>query len=282
VSHAVETARPMIEESLHELTITLPPGPLYLNADLTRLSQVFSNLLTNSAKYTPVGGKIGITAERCDDRVVVAVQDSGIGIPPAAINDIFNMFSQVDRTIERTSGGLGIGLALVKGLVEMHGGTVIATSEGDGLGSLFTVALPLAEQINPMTAPQIGSGFSDDRRILVVDDSRDGAESLAMLLKMLGNEVEIAHNGLDAIAIAEQFQPDVILMDIGMPQLNGLDATRKIREQEWGRSPTIIALTGWGQDADRERSQNAGCDGHLTKPVSLDDLAAILNRFSGE
>jgi PAS domain S-box-containing protein len=275
VSSAVETARPLIEEAGHELTLLLPAGAVYLDADLTRLAQVFSNLLTNSAKYTPPGGKIWLTAERRDGEVVVAVRDTGIGIPAAFLPTIFDMFSQVDRTIERSTGGLGIGLALVKGLVEMHGGTV--TGESHGQGSVFTVRLPALADQQGVAAAATGTGPSGlARRILVVDDSRDGADSLALMLGLLGNEVRTAHDGLDAVAQAEAFRPEVILMDVGMPKLNGLDATRRIRAQPWGKAMTIIALTGWGQDGDRERSREAGCDGHLVKPVNLPDLEKLM------
>ncbi|MFT3883629.1 MAG: ATP-binding protein [Gemmatales bacterium] len=267
---AVETSKPIIEAAGHDLQVVLPPGPVFLNADLTRLAQVFSNLLTNSAKYTKPGGRIRLFAERRTGEVTVSVQDNGIGIPSEAISHIFDMFSQVDRTIERSTGGLGIGLALVKGLVEMHGGTV--TAESDSKGSIFTVRLPLKElnpKSNSHTSSDKGHG---SRRVLVVDDNRDGADSLAMMLNLLGDEIRTAHDGIEAIEVAERFRPEVILMDVGMPRLNGLEATRRIREKEWGKAITIIALTGWGQDSDREKSKEAGCNGHLVKPVHLPDL----------
>jgi PAS domain S-box-containing protein len=278
VGSAVETARPAIDEAGHELSVSLPARPVLLDADMTRLSQVFSNLLTNSAKYTPRGGKILLAADRTEDGIEVTVRDTGIGIPAASLPTIFDMFSQVDRSIERASGGLGIGLALVKGLVEMHGGTVTARIEGQGRGSAFVVTLPVPLEA-PEPAHMVNDGRSSprrERRVLVVDDNRDGAESLAMMLKLLGSEIATAHDGLDAVEQAERFRPEVILMDIGMPRMNGLEATQRIREQSWGRPITIIALTGWGQDADRERAREAGCDGHLVKPVSLPDLEKIL------
>jgi CheY-like chemotaxis protein len=274
VNAAVETARPMIEAAGHDLQVSLPPGPVFLDADLTRLAQVFSNLLTNSAKYTEPGGRIRLSAERRAGEVVVAVRDNGIGIPPEALGQIFDMFSQVDRSIERNTGGLGIGLALVKGLVEMHGGTV--TAESEGKGSTFTVRLPLVEGRAKSRTQDSPDGGHGSRRVLVVDDNRDGATSLAMMLRLLGDEVRTAHDGLEAIEVAEQFRPEVILMDVGMPRLNGLDATRRIREQEWGQGIAIIALTGWGQNGDRERSRQAGCNGHLVKPVNLPDLEKVL------
>ncbi|HEV2845980.1 MAG TPA: response regulator, partial [Thermoanaerobaculia bacterium] len=236
--------------------------------------------LNNSVKYTERGGRIWLTATREGDQVSVTVRDTGIGIPAFALPNIFNMFSQVDRSIERSTGGLGIGLALVKGLVEMHGGTVEAASDGEGQGSTFTVRLPVAKdgaEASPETPAEGGPDSAGARRrILVVDDNQDSADSMVMMLQLLGNDVRIAHDGVEAVKAAEQFRPQVILMDIGMPKLNGYDATRRIREQPWGREMVIIALTGWGQEADRAKSREAGCDGHLVKPVDLSDLKKLL------
>jgi PAS domain S-box-containing protein len=280
INSAVETARPVIEAEGHDLKISLPSEPLFLDADLTRLAQVFSNLLSNSAKYTRPGGKIWLTVERKGEDAIVAVRDNGIGIPTDALQRVFEMFCQIDRSIERATGGLGIGLALVKGLVEMHGGTVVADSDGLGRGSTFTVRLPtLATIPEPASAalaldvpPIVGNG----RRILVADDNRDSAVTLAKLLQLLSNDVRTVHDGVEAVEQAEKFRPEVILMDVGMPGLNGYDATRRIREQPWGRTAIIIALTGWGQEGDRIQSREAGCDGHLVKPVSLAELETIL------
>jgi CheY-like chemotaxis protein len=285
VSSAVETARPAIEAAGHELTVSLPLEPVYVDADLTRLSQVFSNLLTNSAKYTERGGRIWLGAERRAGEVVVLVRDTGIGIPAEALPRIFDMFCQVDRSIERSTGGLGIGLALVKGLVEMHDGTVTAASEGQGKGSTFTVRLPaLGNVTESLTAVQSDKGQTakvPGRRILVVDDNRDSANSMAMMLKFLGNDVLTAYDGIEAVEAAEVFRPDVILMDVGMPRLNGYEATRRIREQPWGSAAIIIALTGWAQEGDRAMSIEAGCDGHLVKPVHLPDLEKLLTELAG-
>ena len=209
------------------------------------------------------------------------MRDTGIGIPPAYLPKIFDMFSQVDRSIERSTGGLGIGLALVRGLVEMHGGSVSVESV-EGSGSTFTVRLPIA--VAPTEARESSVGANQEsggrRRVLVVDDNRDGAESMAMMLRLLGNEVTTVHDGLDAVAAAGAFRPDIVLMDIGLPRLIGLDATRRIRDHDWGRAMTIIALTGWGQENDRELSRDAGCDGHLVKPVDLANLQTLLKKFA--
>ena len=279
ISSAVETARPTIEEAEHELSISLPEEPITLDADLTRLSQVFGNLLTNSAKYTERGGRLSLTANVQGNEVAIVVEDNGTGIPADALPNIFNMFSQVDRSIERRAGGLGIGLALVKGLVEMHGGRVTAYSRGEGHGSTFAVYLPI-QSGERMALPettntgQLSRGLN--RRVLVVDDNRDGAATLSMMLELTGNTVARAHDGLEAVSVAETFRPEIILMDVGMPRLNGLDATKRIRAQAWGAGMTIIALTGWGQEHDRERSREAGCNGHLVKPVDMSDLERLL------
>jgi CheY-like chemotaxis protein/anti-sigma regulatory factor (Ser/Thr protein kinase) len=270
----------MIEAAGHALDVSLPTEPVALDADLTRLAQVFGNLLTNSAKYTPAGGHIRLAARARDRDVLVSVRDDGIGIPAESIPRIFDMFSQVDRSIERSTGGLGIGLALVKGLVEMHGGTVSAESPGAGRGSTFTVRLPVvgAPHRAPTAPPSEPepAAVGPRRRILVVDDNRDSARSMADLLTLRGNEARTAHDGLGAVDEAEAFRPDVILMDVGMPRLNGYEATRRIREQPWGRSVIIIAVTGWGQQGDRIQSREAGCDGHLVKPIELNDLEQLL------
>jgi CheY-like chemotaxis protein len=250
-----------------------------LDGDLTRLAQIFSNLLTNSVKYTDPGGRIRLDARRCGDAVTVTVRDSGIGIPQDALPLIFDMFSQADRTLEGSRGGLGIGLALVKGLVEMHGGAITAESPGPGQGSTFTVRLPVWSRPAEPAASTSSAGERSSgprRRILVVDDNHDAADTMATMLELLGDEVCTAHDGLAAVAAAECFRPAAILMDVGMPGMNGYDATRRIREQPWGKHTRIIALTGWGQDHDRARSRDAGCDEHLVKPVSPEDLQKAL------
>ena len=282
IRSAVETVRLAIDEAGHALEIALPTEPVYLYADLTRLAQVFGNLLSNSAKYTPRGGRICVSSELKGAMVAVRVEDNGIGIPGESLPRIFDMFSQVDRSIERSTGGMGIGLALVKGLVEMHHGSVEATSAGAGQGCVFTVRLPRMEsavQTTQQQQPQAGAIASGaGEKILVVDDNRDSAASLAMMLKLLGNEVRTAFDGLEAVELAAEFRPAVIFMDIGMPRLNGYEAARRIREQPWGAAVTIVALTGWGQQSDRLRSKQAGCDEHLVKPVNPTELEALLQR----
>ena len=278
VQSAVETARPQIEANGHKLTVTLPPHPVYLDGDLTRLAQVFWNLLNNSAKYTEPGGSISLSAEADGEVAVVTVRDNGIGIPEESIPGLFEIFSQVDRNLERAQGGLGIGLALVKGLTEAHGGTVEVRSDGVGRGCTFVVRLPVAHgtvaeedtQSNGVPPP------GPKRRVLVVDDNRDGAASLAMLLTVMGNDTRTAHDGIEGVEQAEAFRPDLIVLDIGLPRLNGYDACRRIREQPWARDTLIVAATGWGQDDDRRRSKAAGFDHHLVKPVDAAEIMRLM------
>jgi PAS domain S-box-containing protein len=285
IESALETTRPLIHAAGQTLTVSLPEEPLALEADSTRLAQVLANLLNNSAKYTEPGGHIALAAERAGRDVVISVRDDGIGIPEQALPRIFDMFSQVDRSIERTTGGLGIGLALVKGLVEMHGGSVTAQSAGEGMGSTFTVRLPLLEPHPDPVASGAGAVHPPDggrkRRILVADDNRDAATSLARVLKLIGNEVRTAHDGMETLTTAEEFRPEIILMDVGMPRLNGYETTRRIRASSWGRATTIIALTGWGQQGDRLQSSEAGCNGHLVKPITLPELEKLLLELTG-
>ena len=284
VQSAVETARPQIEASGHTLTVTLPPSPVYLDADLTRLAQVFWNLLNNSAKYTEPGGRINLTAKLQGTEAVVTVEDTGIGIPAEALPRLFEMFSQVDRNLDRAQGGLGIGLALVKGLTEAHGGTVEVFSAGVGKGSSFVVRLPVSRgvPVRETQSPTDGAASGPRRRILVVDDNRDGASSLAMLLTVMGHDTRIAHDGLEGVELAEAFRPDLIVLDIGLPKLNGLDACRRIREQPWAKNVVIAAATGWGQDEDRRRSEEAGFDHHLVKPVDAAALGKLAANGSRE
>jgi CheY-like chemotaxis protein/two-component sensor histidine kinase len=281
---AMETSQPMIEQAGHRLTVHLPAEPVFVEADVTRLAQVISNLLNNAAKYTEKGGQIRLDverrAEKGKDEAVIRVQDNGVGIPSSMLPQVFEMFTQVDRSLEKSQSGLGIGLSLVKKIVEMHGGTVEARSAGHGQGSELIVHLPAlpsaaAETPSPADTREEG-GAPARRRILLADDNADAASSLAMLLEIMGNEVRTAEDGQEAVETAEQFRPDVILLDIGMPKLNGYDACRRIREQPWGRDVFLVALTGWGQDEDKRRSQEAGFDHHLVKPVEPALLAKLL------
>jgi PAS domain S-box-containing protein len=277
--HAVETCRPLAESLKHEVSVTWLPEPVYVHGDPVRLAQVFSNLLNNGCKFTEPGGRIWVSAERQGSDVLVSVKDTGIGIPPAMLPRIFDLFTQGDRTLERSQGGLGIGLTLAKHLVEMHGGTVDASSEGPGLGSTFVVRLPILVEMREATqlpAPTLGKHTAGPRRILVVDDNTDSAETLAKLLRLTGHETWLAYDGLQAIEAAEQFRPDLVLLDIGLPRLNGFDACRRIREHVWGRDMVLVALTGWGQEGDRRKTKDAGFDHHMTKPVDYNALMHLL------
>jgi PAS domain S-box-containing protein len=279
IQSAIETSRPVIEQARHELIVSLPSESVPIQGDPVRLAQVFSNLLNNSAKYTEPGGQIELSAAREGGIVVVRVKDTGLGMPAESLPFIFEMFSQVDRHTERSQGGLGIGLGLVRRLVQMHGGTVEARSEGLGKGSELIVRLPLAgtgETHLPADTVPHDHSLSQRIRVLVVDDNRDAALSLATMLRIMGNEASMADDGLAAIAMAESFRPDVILLDIGLPRLNGYEVCRRIRKQPWGQETLIIALTGWGQSEDRRRSQEAGFDHHLVKPVDVEHLKALL------
>ena len=277
VQTAVETSRPLIDAQGHHLTIDLPNDSLVVAADPTRLSQVFANLLNNAAKFTPRGGRIALAVRRRGDEVEIVVRDSGIGIPEEKLMSVFDLFSQVNGSLEKSHGGLGIGLTLVKSLVEMHGGTVEANSRGLGKGSEFVVQLPLAADEVPALAEDESepSGPPAARRILIADDNTDAAVSLAEVLQLMGHEVRTAGDGLEAIVEAESFRPDVVLLDIGMPNLNGYDACRRLREFDWGREMIIVALTGWGQEEDRRRSYDAGFDHHLVKPVGARRLTKL-------
>ena len=279
VNSAVETSRPLIEEMGHELTISLPEQPLMVDADITRLAQVFMNLLNNAAKYSERGGHIRLNAELQGSEAVVTVTDTGIGIDADQLPRIFGMFSQISGALERSQGGLGIGLTLVKRLVALHGGSVEARSEGLGLGSMFIVRLPVFVDASPAQALDVddeAEAMKSLLRILVVDDNRDAADSLSELLKMMGNDTRTAYDGQQGVHAAGEYRPDVILLDIGLPKLNGYEACRLIRDQPRGKGVVIIALTGWGQDEDRRRSREAGFDHHLVKPVDPQALMKMV------
>jgi signal transduction histidine kinase len=278
IQSTVEASRPLIEAQAHELTVTLPPQPIYLDADSTRLSQVLSNLLNNAAKYTERGGHIWLTAERQGGEAVVSVRDTGIGIPAAHLPHLFQMFSQVAPALERSQGGLGIGLALVRGLVELHDGTIEAHSS-PGKGSEFIVRLPAAEGPAKPETTELAQppGIGRRLRILVADDNRDAADSVALMLRMMNHEVQIAYDGVEAVQAAATIRPDVALLDIGMPKMNGYEVARQIRQQAWGKRMTLIASTGWGQEEDKRRATEAGFDFHLTKPFEPTALANSLD-----
>jgi PAS domain S-box-containing protein len=280
IQQAVEVARPLLDSAGHQLTIDLPDEPVYLSADRARLTQVFGNLLNNSSKYTRPEGKISLSAKRAGGEVIVTVKDNGAGIQADKLDSIFDMFMQVDRTSERSQGGLGIGLTLVKRLVEMHGGSIVVTSAGEGLGSEFTVRLPaLSKPTAVESQPEIEPESPPGRRILIVDDNRDSADSLAMLLEITGNQTFMAHDGLEAIQAVEKYRPEVVLLDIGLPKLDGHEVCRRVREQPWGKDIVVIALTGWGQEDDRRKSEEAGFNGHLVKPVDYDMLLELLGEL---
>ncbi|WP_439627022.1 hybrid sensor histidine kinase/response regulator [Gemmata sp.] len=282
VQGAVEASRPLIDQMGHELAATLPTEPVVLEADLTRLAQVFLNLLNNAAKYTERGGRIDLRAERQGSDMVVSVRDTGIGIPADKLPTIFEMFSQVEGALSRSQGGLGIGLCLVRRLVELHGGSVEARSEGVGKGSVFTVRLPIVPDQAPLRgADPVDAMPTSALRILVADDNRDAATSLAVLLRMMGNSVHTVFDGEAAVAAAAEFQPDVVLCDIGMPKLNGYEACRQIRAQGFGRNVVLIAVTGWAQHEDRRKSQEAGFDHHMVKPVDPQTLMTMLSGLNG-
>ncbi|AMV36190.1 PAS domain S-box protein [Planctomyces sp. SH-PL62] len=280
VSGAVEASRQIIDSARHSLTVSLPDEPLPLDADPTRLTQVVANLLNNAAKYTEPGGRIGLAARREGDEAVVTVRDTGIGLAPEMLSKVFDMFTQVDGSLDRSQGGLGIGLTIVKRLVEMHGGRIDARSAGIGRGSDFIVRLPLAGA--PAAVP--GDPGADENRtragglrVLVVDDNRDSANSLSRLLALGGHEVHTAYAGVQAIAEASAYPPDVILLDLGLPDRNGFAVAAELRATPAFHGTTIVALTGWGQPEDRRRSREAGFDDHLVKPVDIEQLRAILD-----
>lgn len=278
VNHAVEAALPLYSSLGNELTVTLPPESINLLADPARIIQVVGNLLNNACKFTPRGGKVRLTVEKEGNEAVIRVRDTGIGIAAEQLPHIFEMFMQIDTSLERSVSGLGIGLTLVKNLVEMHGGAVQVFSEGLGRGSEFVVHLPTVDK----AAESEPGGVEGDlptitpRRVLVVDDNRDAATSLVMLLKLMGHEAHGVYDGVEALAAAEELRPEVILCDLGLPKLNGYEVARRVRDEEWGKGIRLVALTGWGQAEDRKRSNDAGFNGHLVKPVAQGALTRLL------
>jgi signal transduction histidine kinase len=277
---SIETSRPLVEAKGHTLTLTLPPQPVWLMADLTRLAQVFSNLLNNSAKYTEPGGQIVVSAEMTGADVQITVRDTGIGISPDMLPHVFDVFRQAANAGEHAQGGLGIGLTLVRRIVELHGGRVDAKSPGLGQGSEFVVHLP-ADATPSLKATMTETPSTPDPggsrlRVLVVDDNEDSADTLATLLRMAGHDVDVARDGLGAVDRTASFDPDLVLLDIGLPGINGYEAARRIRQLPRGAAVQLVALTGWGQEDDRRRSREAGFDQHLVKPVDFDALRTLL------
>jgi signal transduction histidine kinase len=286
VRHAAETQRPQLDERKQRLSVEAPERPLVVDGDLTRLSEAVGNLLDNASKYSDEGARIVVRIEAgAAGEAVIRVQDPGIGIPPEMLSRVFELFTQVDHARSRTQGGLGIGLALVRELVELHGGRVTAHSPGIARGSEFVVRLPLRVAPAPAVAPPAAEPAPSAipyRRVLVVDDNRDAAEILATMLRLDALEVRTAHDGAQALALGEQFEPDLVLLDLGMPGMSGFDVARAIRARPWGAGVTIVAQTGWGQDQDRRRTREAGFDEHLTKPVDRPRLLQLLTALRAE
>jgi PAS domain S-box-containing protein len=280
VAQAVETARPFLDEHHHHLTTAIEPSPPLVEGDLTRLVQVVANLLHNAAKYTPQGGLISVAVGREANNAIIQVCDNGIGIPSDLLPHVFELFTQGPRALARAEGGLGIGLTLVKAIVEMHGGTVHAYSDGQGKGARFELRLPLVVQRaeNETSGEQPGKKAIGAMTFLVVDDSRDGADSLALLLKTVGHRAEVAYDGRSALATAQTVRPDIILLDIGLPDMDGHQVAQTLRNNPHTAAAKIIAVTGYGQEEFRQKSRDAGLDGHLVKPITLDCLKNVIKK----
>jgi signal transduction histidine kinase len=291
VAQALETTRPLLDARGHSLSLKLAGVPLRVSGDPARLSQVIANILHNAAKFTPAGGRITLSVGADGAYAVIRVKDSGIGIPPAMLSKVFDLFTQMDRPLDRASAGLGIGLALVRRLVEMHGGDVVAHSDGSGTGTEVVVRLPLLEESGRVEGPAptlpaaaeaalAPAAASHATRILVVDDNSDAADALALILRTAGYDVRTAKDGIEALWTMPAFRPRVVLLDLGMPKLNGFDTARQIRELPWGREVHIVAVTGWGQPKDRKRTLDAGFNAHLVKPVDYGELLRMLSRLA--
>jgi signal transduction histidine kinase len=287
VSRAIETNRPLIDAKRHSLVVELPPQSVQVDGDVTRLTQVVGNLLHNAAKYTDDGGEIRVRVETKLPEAVIRVKDTGVGIPSDMLLKVFDLFTQVERPLNRKQGGLGVGLAMVRRLVEMHGGSVSAHSDGIGRGTEMVVQLPLHAEVgvtrnrkrrtkDEVLLQAIG------RRILVVDDNRDAADSIALLLELAGHEVRTAYDGPDALNLASVFRPEVVILDLGLPIMDGFEIARQIEGQSWGKDIALVALTGWGQQEDYRRTTDAGFDAHLVKPVAPEELLKILAHVSSE
>src|SRR5262245_34791633 len=278
--HAIEMARPFLDAKGHQLETVFQREAVWVNADFARLAQVLSNLLHNAAKYTESGGRIALAIDASDEDVSISVRDNGVGIPPQMLGKVFDLFTQIDGSLDRSQGGLGIGLTLVRSLVEMHGGRVEAKSEGTGCGSELIVHVPRIEKsAEPVVVAAVRDAPAHEHacaRVLVVDDNIDAAEMLQALLVMQGHHVRTAHNGRRAVEMAQEFEPEVVLLDIGLPEMDGYDVARRIREARPKDAVFLIAVTGYGAEADRRRTREAGFDDHLVKPVKPDALLAML------
>ena len=281
VAMAVETAEPLFQERRHALELDVPRGQLWVHGDASRLAQVVANLLTNAAKYTPPGGKVWVASQARDESIELRVRDTGIGMREDLLQRVFGLFEQGPRTIDRSAGGLGLGLAIVRNIVTLHGGSVTAASEGPGKGSEFALSLPrcaVPRASSPHPRQHAFAAVPADavRRVLIVDDNSDNAELLELGLRTLGHTTSIAHDGEEALALAAQFAPDIALLDIGLPILDGYEVARRMRTQLGERTPLLVAITGYGQETDRERSRSAGFDEHMVKPIDLGALGRIV------
>jgi signal transduction histidine kinase len=279
---ALESSRPLLDSAGHSLELNMPDAPIWLDADLTRASQIIGNLLNNAAKYTPHGGSISVSAQTEGDAAVIVVADNGVGIPKDMLCQVFELFAQVDAHLERARGGLGIGLALVKQLVAMHGGTIEAASAGLGQGAAFTVRLPLAAApARPQAPAPVHADAATRLKVLVVDDSAEISQTLGWMLEEIGHDFVVAHDGQSALAAAREFLPDAILLDIGLKGMDGYAVCQAFRAEPLFRSVPIIAHSGWGQSRDKTQAAQAGFSDYLVKPVSLADLEKTLRRVAG-
>jgi CheY-like chemotaxis protein len=273
----------LIEQRGHELVASLPPEPIWLQADSLRMEQVIVNLLTNAAKYTGEGGRIALIVQQEGEEAVVRVRDSGVGIPPEVLPHIFDLFTQADKSLDRSEGGLGVGLTIVQRIAEIHGGRVEAHSKGLGHGSEFVVRLPIT--LPPLSQPELSLAKSSEKggsilRVLVVDDNRDSADTIAMLLGRSGHDVRVAYSATTALDEAVEFQPNAIVLDIGLPEMDGYEVARRLRQNPQLQNVRLIALSGYGQEADRQRSREEGFDSHMVKPVDFEKLEELLQRIS--
>jgi two-component system CheB/CheR fusion protein len=284
VTHAVEESRSLIQARRHEIICSLPDAPVPMIGDATRLEQIVANLLSNSAKFTEPGGRIRIELTHQDEEAVVRVTDNGIGIPPELLPAIFDLFVQAERSLDRAEGGLGLGLTLVRRLTELHGGSIEAHSRGRGQGAEFIVRLPALRSVpaalSAPTHPARHNGGIAPRRILIVDDSADAAESSAMLLRLDGHETQTVFDGTSVLEAVQRFKPEIVLLDIGLPGLNGFEVARRLRDLPGGKQLLVVALSGYGQAQDRRQSRDAGFDQHLVKPVDSEQLSAVIASYS--